>query len=63
MIQRSMASAAEPEPPDVDKMLAALEGESQETWLQNIATLVKAGEIDAAESLLRAFRARFPDKR
>ena len=59
-------SAPPPKRPDrpagADKILASLKGAEQQAWLDRIAAVVKAGDIELASYLLRRYRVVFRDK-
>lgn len=48
-------------PPGAEKLLAYLETEAKQTWLDSIADIVRAGDTESAMYLLRRYRMKFRD--
>lgn len=48
-------------PPGAAKLLAYLETAEQQTWLDSIADIVRAGDTESAMYLLRRYRQKFRD--
>ena len=48
-------------PPGAEKLLAYLEKAEQQTWLESIADIVRAGDTESAMYLLRRYRRKFRD--
>lgn len=56
------ASKRQLRPPGAEKILKSLEGADQQAWLDGIADVVKAGDIELATYLLRRYRIVFRRK-